>query len=62
MSKPRPGLPLANAERLAGLLASAVDDLEMLQVPAPHPAVEGVIATLRYVRGVLLKGLREAGQ
>ena len=57
MAKPRPGLPLTDGERVAALLADAVDDLEMFQAPAPHPTIEGVIATLRYLRTVVLKSL-----
>jgi hypothetical protein len=54
---PRPGVALSDDERFAALLGDAVNALEAFQTPQPHPALEDVIGTLRFVRDSLEKRL-----
>jgi hypothetical protein len=54
-SKPRPGTPLTDNERLAGLLGDAVDQLESMQAVDPSQAREAVADTVRYVRDTLAR-------
>ena len=55
MPKPRPGVALLDEERHAALLGDAIDALEAFQAPTPHPGIEDIIGTLRFVRACLLK-------
>jgi hypothetical protein len=55
MGKPRPGLPLTDDERLAGLLGDAVDQIESVQAVDPSPTLEAVADTIRYVRGEIAR-------
>ena len=55
MVKPRPGTALSEDERLAALLGDAVDGLEAFQTPHPHPGLEDVVGTIRFVRDSLAK-------
>ena len=62
MSRPRPGRPFHQDEPLAALLGDQINALESFQVPHPYPGIEDVIASLRFIRGVLAKRFEEAAQ
>ena len=53
--RPRPGVELLDEERHAALLGDVVDGLEAFQVPTPHPGIEAILDTVRFVRAQLLK-------
>lgn len=54
-SWPRPVPELLDEERYAAMLGEAIDGLEAFQVPTPHPGIEDIIGTLRFVRDRLSK-------
>ena len=57
--RPRPGVALLEEERHAALIGDAIDGLESFQTPHPHPGLEGIISTLRFVRDRLVKQAAE---
>ena len=50
MKRPRPGPPLTDNERWAGLLARAIEVLGELETDDPHPDIVTALHILRFVR------------
>jgi hypothetical protein len=46
----RPGTAITDDERFAALLGDVVDALEAFQALRPHPGIEDVLDTVRFVR------------
>jgi hypothetical protein len=53
VAKQRPGRVLDDIDRIYAGLSDSIDGLESFQTPHPHPGLDEIVATLRFVRKLI---------